>query len=205
VATSGHDLALLAGLLDGSVVIDGLSVDTDLRWALLLRLVSRGTGADEAGFGVFGGFGSKDIDAELARDATDAGERNAATCRAAIPTAEAKRETWELLTAGEQTIAAFRATLGGFTDADQPELMKPYLAKYFEVIGTVWRDWSSAMAQDFVSDVYTVGAISAETVAATDAYIAAEQPPAALRRLLVEGRDDLLRALRCQARDRQAA
>jgi aminopeptidase N len=205
VATSGHDLALLAGLLDGSVVIDGLSVDTDLRWALLLRLVSRGTAAAEPGFAVFGVFGSKEIDAELARDATDAGERNAATCRAAIPSAEAKRETWELLTRGEQTIAAFRATLGGFTDADHPELMEPYLAKYFEVIGGVWRDWSSAMAQDFVSDVYTVGTISAETVEATDAYITAEQPPAALRRLLVEGRDDVLRALRCQARDRQAA
>jgi len=60
------------------------------------------------------------------------------------------------------------------------------------------------MAQDFVSDVYTVGAISPETVEATDAYIAGEQPPAALRRLLIEGRDDVLRALRCQARDRQA-
>ena len=202
VATSGHDLALLAGLLDGSVVIDGLSVDTDLRWALLLRLVSRGAEAQEAGFGVFGG---KEIDAELTRDATDAGERNAATCRAAIPSAEAKRQTWELLTGGEQTIAAFRATLGGFIDADHPELMEPYLAKYFEVIGAVWRDWSSAMAQDFVGDVYTVGAISAETVEATDAYIAAGQPPAALQRLLVEGRDDVLRALRCQARDRQAA
>ena len=202
VATSGHDLALLAGLLDGSVVIDGLSVDTDLRWALLLRLVSRGAKAQEAGFGVFGG---KEIDAELARDATDAGERNAATCRAAIPSAEAKWQTWDLLTGGEQTIAAFRATLGGFIDADHPELMEPYLAKYFEVIGAVWRDWSSAMAQDFVGDVYTVGAISAATVEATDAYIDAEQPPAALRRLLVEGRDDVLRALRCQARDRQAA
>jgi aminopeptidase N len=202
VATSGPDLALLAGLLDGSVVIEGLSVDTDLRWALLLRLVSRGAAVAEAGFGVFGG---KEIDAELARDATDAGERNAATCRAAIPSAEVKGQTWELLTGGEQTIAAFRATLGGFIDADHPELMEPYLAKYFEVIGAVWSDWSSAMAQDFVGDVYTVGAISAETVEATDAYIAAEDPPAALRRLLVEGRDDVLRALRCQARDRQAA
>jgi aminopeptidase N len=200
VATSRHDLALLAGLLDGSVVIDGLSVDTDLRWALLGRLISRGTGADEGRFGV---FGSKEIDAELTRDATDAGERHAAACRAAIPTTEAKRQTWELLTAGEQTIAMFRATLGGFTDPDQPELMEPYLAKYFEVIGAVWGDWSSAMAQDFVSAVYTVGAISPETVEATDAYIAAEQPPAALRRLLIEGRDDVLRALRCQARDRQ--
>ena len=34
-ATSGDDLALLAGLLDGSVVLDGVTVDTELRWALL--------------------------------------------------------------------------------------------------------------------------------------------------------------------------
>jgi aminopeptidase N len=50
-----------------------------------------------------------------------------------------------------------------------------------------------------------VGAISEETVRMTDEYIAATDPPAALRRLLLEGRDDVLRALRCQARDRQAA
>jgi aminopeptidase N len=39
----------------------------------------------------------------------------------------------------------------------------------------------------------------------TDAYLADVDPPAALRRLLLEGRDDVLRALRCQARDRQAS
>jgi aminopeptidase N len=194
VATSDEDLALLAGLLDGSVVIDGLSIDTDLRWSLLGRLVSCGAL----------GFGPDAIDAELERDATDAGERHAAACYAAIPTADAKRQAWETMAAGEQTIATFRATLGGFADPDQPELMEPYRADYFDVVGTVWRDWSSAMAQDFVSGAYTVAAVSAETVEATDAYIAAEQPPAALRRLLLEGRDDVLRALRCQARDRQA-
>ena len=42
VATDGDDLALLAALLDGSVTLDGLTVDTELRWALLRRLVSRG-------------------------------------------------------------------------------------------------------------------------------------------------------------------
>ncbi|MGH3191331.1 MAG: aminopeptidase N, partial [Streptosporangiaceae bacterium] len=41
-ARSVEDLALLAGLLDGSVVLDGLAVDTDLRWTLLWRLVNRG-------------------------------------------------------------------------------------------------------------------------------------------------------------------
>jgi aminopeptidase N len=202
VATSADDLVLLAGLLDGSVRLDGLSVDTDLRWALLARLVSRGA---PKGSGRPGTYGTAEIDAELARDATDAGERHAATCRAAIPTAEAKREAWRLLTGGELTIAMFRAVLAGFADPDRPELVEPYREEYFAVVGDVWRRWSSAMAQDFVAGVYAVCAVSRETVEATDAYIADAQPPAALRRLLIEGRDDVLRALRCRARDRQAS
>ncbi len=192
VAVTADDSALLAGLLDGSVVLDGLTVDTDLRWSLLWRLVSRGVA------------GQDEIDAELARDATDAGERHAAACRAAIPTAEAKQEAWNTLTGGELTIAMFRAALSGFVDPDQPALVEPYRERYFEVVGDVWRNWSSAMAQDFVSGAYAGCAISLETVEMTDAYIRAEDPPAALRRLLIEGRDDVLRALRCQDRDRQA-
>jgi aminopeptidase N len=192
VAVTADDSALLAGLLDGSVVLDGLTVDTDLRWSLLWRLVSRGVA------------GQDEIDAELARDATDAGERHAAACRAAIPTAEAKQEAWITLTGGELTIAMFRAALSGFVDPDQPALVEPYRERYFEVVGDVWRNWSSAMAQDFVSGAYAGCAISLETVEMTDAYIRAEDPPAALRRLLIEGRDDVLRALRCQDRDRQA-
>jgi len=166
---------------------------------LLARLVSRGGGPDDST-----AFGIDQIDAELARDVTDAGERHAATCYAAIPTAEAKREAWRALTRGDLTIAMFRATLAGFADPDQPELVEPYRADYFGVVGDAWRDWSSAIAQDFVSGVYTSFALSAETVEATDAYLAAEDPPAPLRRLLLEGRDDVLRALRCQAKDRQA-
>jgi aminopeptidase N len=200
VATSADDLALLAALLDGSVRLDGLSVDTDLRWALLARLVSRGAPSPSGS----GSFGPTEIDTELARDATDAGERHAATCRAAIPTAEAKRETWRTLISGELTIAMFRAALAGFVDLDHPELIEPYRDGYFAVVGDVWRDWSSAMAQDFVSGAYLLCAISEETVQATDDYIARDEPPAALRRLLSEGRDDVLRALRCQARDKQA-
>jgi len=201
VATSAEDLTLLAALLDGSERLDGLTVDTDLRWALLARLVSRGAPSPSGS----GSFGPAEIDAELARDATDAGERHAATCRAAIPTAEAKRETWSTLTSGELTIAMFRAALAGFVDLDHPELIEQYRDDYFAVVGDIWGDWSSAMAQDFVSGAYMVCALSPETVAATDEYLARAQPPAALRRLLVEGRDDALRALRCQERDRHAS
>ncbi|HEU5388070.1 MAG TPA: aminopeptidase N [Streptosporangiaceae bacterium] len=195
VATSAEDLALLAGLLDGSAALDGLAVDTDLRWALLSRLVSRG--AD--------GFGAERIAAELDRDATDAGQRNAEACRAAIPTAEAKREAWDTMVSGEQALATFRATLNGFVDLDQAALIEPYREQYFAVVGDVWRDWSTAMAQDFAGGIYAAAAISAETVRATDDYIAAADPPDTLRRVLTEGRDDVLRALRCRARDAQAA
>jgi aminopeptidase N len=184
VASSPEDLALLSGLLDGSAVIEGLAVDTDLRWILLRRLVSQGVAGDAA------------IDAEFAADSTDAGERHAATCRAAIPTAEAKRDTWEELTSGKLTIAMFRAVLLGFADPDGEELLRQYAPSYFEVISSVWRDWSSAMAQDFVSGAYAVCPVSQETVAETDDYIAASAPPAALHRLLIEGRDEVLRSLR---------
>jgi aminopeptidase N len=193
VATSTADLELLSGLLSGSVIVDGLAVDTDLRWTLLRRLVGQGAA------------GEAEIDAELALDATDAGERHAATCRAAVPAADVKRETWETLTDGKLTIAMFRATMVGFIDPDQQALTGPYLPAYFAAIGDVWREWSSAMAQDFVTLGYQMGAVDGETVAATDAYLAAVEPPAALRRLLVEGRDDVLRALRCQARDHAEA
>ena len=193
VASSPADLELLSGLLSSATRVDGLTVDTDLRWALLRRLVSRGV------------YGEAEIDAELARDATDAGERQAATCRAAIPSVAGKRETWETLVGGKLTIAMFRATLVGFIDLDQPELVEPYRREFFGVVGEVWRDWSSAMAQDFVSGGYQLCAVDGATVEATDAYLAAGEHPAALRRLLVEGRDEVLRSLRCQERDRAAS
>jgi aminopeptidase N len=193
-ATSAADLSFLSGLLDGTTVLDGLAVDTDLRWTLLRRLVSRGALAEEA------------IDAELSADATDAGERQAAACRAAVPSAKGKRETWETLTEGKLTIAMFRATLAGFADPDQSALVELYRPEYFAAVGDVWREWSSAMAQDFVEGGYSICAVDEATVAATDAYLASvPEPPAALRRLLNEGRDEVLRALRNQACDREAA
>ncbi len=192
VAAEPGDLALLRGLLDGSTTLDGLAVDTELRWRLLHRLVSRGAA------------GPIEIAAELARDATDAGERRAATCRAAIPDATAKQAAWDAITSGTLPNAVFRATLAGFVDPDQPELLQPYARRYFDVIGDIWRDWSSDMAQWFVNNAYPLFVVSPETARMTDEYIAQANPPAPLHRLLTECRDSVQRALRCQECDRQA-
>jgi aminopeptidase N len=191
MAVSPGDLELLAGLLDGSAVLDGLVVDTELRWTLLHRLVSRGA------------LGLAAIEAEQQRDHTDAGARHAASCRAAIPDAAAKQRAWEQITSGTLPNADFRATLAGFTDPDRPDLLAPFQDRYFEVVPGIWRDWGTDMAQWFVTYAYPT-ADSPELIAATDDLIARANPPAALRRLLSEGRDGVRRALRCQERDRQA-
>jgi aminopeptidase N len=95
----------------------------------------------------------------------------------------------------------FRATLNGFADPDQGALTAPFRDPFFSVLIDVWANWSSDMAKRFVSIGYTICPIDQETIRITDAYIARNQPPAALRRLLVEGRDDVARALRCRERD----
>ena len=61
------------------------------------------------------------------------------------------------------------------------------------------------MAQYFAQYAYPSWDIREEAIAATDAYIERTDPPAALRRLLTEGRDDVARARRCRHRDAQSA
>ena len=192
MATSPADMALLAGLLDGTTSIDGLVIDTELRWRLLHRLVSRAAA------------GYPEIAAELDRDATDAGARRAATCRASVPDPEAKEEAWELIVSGTLPNATFRAMLVGFADDDQPALLAPYHARYFEVVPRIWRDWAPDMARRFVSYAYPMTDSPAVISATSDLIDSSDLPPG-LVRLLIEGRDGLRRALRCQELDRRAA
>ncbi len=193
VASSADDLDLLAGLLAGSVAFDGLAVDTELRWRLLRRLVACGA-ADEAA-----------IDAELARDHTDAGGRHALTCRAAIPTAQAKAAAWAQITSGKLTTATFRATLMGFTGNDHDELLVPYGPRYFEAVTGIWGDWTFDMAQQFAKRAYPAWIVTTEAISAADEVITRPGLPGPLQRLLSEGRDEVARALRCRQRDRQSA
>jgi aminopeptidase N len=189
VATSPEDLSLLSGLLDGSITVEGLNVDTDLRWLMLRRLVGRGVANIDA------------IDAEHDRDRTDAGARHALSCEAALASQEAKETAWNLITSGELPNASFRAALSGFYAADQEGLLAPYARKFFDVIGGVWRDWPGDMAQYFAVYGYPATVVSQQAIDMAADYLATASPPSALRRLITEGRDDVIRALRCRERD----
>ncbi|GAB2613659.1 aminopeptidase N [Streptomyces capparidis] len=192
-ARTDAQLDLLAGLLDGSETVEGLVVDDELRWALLGRLAATGRA------------GEAEIEAELNRDRTSAGERHAMSCRAARPTPEAKAEVWAQVVEGDGLPNAMQeAAIAGFVQTDQRELLAPYTAKYFQAVQGVWDSRSHEMAQQIVVGLYPAVHVSQETLDATDEWLAAVRPAPALRRLVVESKDGVARALRAQAADRAA-
>ena len=190
------ELNLLGGLLEGTEQIEGLAVDTDLRWTLLERLAAMGRASDGT------------IDAELAKDPTAAGKRQALGCRAAFPTAEAKERAWASMVEDDKlTNEELLAVIGGFSQNEQRELLKPFVPKYFAAVTRLWAERSPHMAQMLISGLYPLRTIEQSVVDAVDAVLAETDEnivPPALRRVLLEERDGTERLLRGQAVDAAA-
>jgi aminopeptidase N len=196
LATSDEHLDFVEGLLSGTTGLEGLSVDAELRWHLLYRLAVVGRAALEA------------IDAELANDPTAAGERHAAACKAARPLPEAKAKAWhDLVETDELPNAHITAVINGFAQPEQADLLSPYLDKYFAALAPIWAERTTEIAQSLVVGLYPSQLVSAAVVERTDSYLAEHEHDVApaLRRLLLEGRDGVLRAQRARARDAAAS
>ncbi|MFR0352622.1 aminopeptidase N [Streptomyces sediminimaris] len=189
VASAPDDLDLLRGLLEGTDKIDGLEVDQELRWTFLEPLAAHGA-ADESV-----------LAAELARDDTASGKRHQIRCLAARPSQAVKAQAWaQVVESDSLSNALVEATIAGFTQSSQRELLAPYAPKYFEVIERVWTQRSIQIGMDVVRGLFPALQDAPATLGATDAWLAAHEGAApALRRLVLEARDDLARALRAQA------
>jgi aminopeptidase N len=188
-ATTTEHLAVVEGLLDGVIAWDGLTVDTDLRWFLLMQLVSAGTRGDEA------------IDAELANDDTATGRRQAVMARASVPTEQAKQWAWqEIFTNTELPNAMLEATIAGFLDREHCDLTDPYIDRYFEVLPEIWANRTMEIASSITMGLFPMFSVDDATVQRADSFLATGPSPA-LARLVSEGRDGLLRAQRARSRD----
>lgn len=174
---------VLRGWLAGTATLEGLVVDTDLRWRLLHALVAHGM-ADDA-----------DIDAELTRDDTAAGRRHAERARALRPTAEAKAEAWQRAVYDDELPNAVNeAIIAGFSHPAQKHLLGEYVQKYFDMLDEMWSRRSSDRGQPAVVGLYPSWEVTRQGVAAADAWLSGSHA-AALRRLVLEGRAGILRAL----------
>ncbi|MGA3489528.1 aminopeptidase N [Micromonosporaceae bacterium DT55] len=193
-ARAPEDLVALRGWYNGTEVTAGLTIDTELRWQVLAALVANGVA------------GAAEIEAELAKDRTVSGEREAAYARALIPTAEGKAAVWAELT-GEQSLPNWRhrALLQGFHHPAQVELTAPYRERYFAVVDKIWASRDSEPAQEFTQLAYPAYQVETETVRLTDEWLAAPGRPGPLRRLVAEGRDGVVRAITARERDNRSA
>ncbi|MGH9041062.1 MAG: M1 family aminopeptidase, partial [Acidimicrobiia bacterium] len=186
---SEDHLALLTGLLSGAGPVEGLEVDTELRWTLVRSLA------------VAGAAGHDVITAEEERDPTDAGHRYAAAARAARPDEEAKAAAWDQLVGGDLPLATMRAVMGGFRQPDQEQILSAWVEPYFAALGPVWDRRGSDVGMSFTDLLYPVSDGAAQL---TEAYLAANDPPPPVRRLLLEGRDQAQRVARARACDSAA-
>ncbi|MFC9959866.1 aminopeptidase N [Streptomyces nigra] len=193
--TDERGLELLSGLLDGKATVEGLVVDQELRWAFLEPLAAHGV------------VGESELADELARDDTASGKRHQVRCLAARPSEAVKAQAWaQVVESDALSNALVEATIGGFAQASQRELLAPYTEKYFAAIDRVWRERSIQIGMDVVRGLFPALQQSRATLDATDAWLAAHEDAApALRRLVLESRDDLARALRAQECDATAS
>ncbi|TWS21022.1 aminopeptidase N, partial [Tsukamurella conjunctivitidis] len=181
----------------GSDTLEGLDVDVDLRWDLLIALVRCGV-ADEG-----------DILVQEATDQTMTGQQNAAAARAAKADAAVKSAVWESILRDQSIANDTRwAMVSGFWAQVRtaPELYVPFVADYFASLDQVWADNTFHTAEDLVTLMFPQGLAGyvegVDLVAQGNAWIDAHpEASAALVRILRERISVVERVLAAQGAD----
>lgn len=178
---------------DGEVVFDGLEIDTDLSWQLLVALAAGGV------------VTASDIDEALAADNTAKGGEFAAQAKAALPTVEAKAAAWSsLVDNDDQPNTIVRSAALGFVHPAGRDLLDGFVARYFDALLPIWNSRTYQIAQYLIVGLYPSPLADVALRDATRAWLAANtDAPPALRRLVAENLAGVERALAVQDRDAQ--
>ena len=191
-AHSAQALDDLDGLLSGELVIDGLTVDTDLRWAFLAALAREGRADADR------------IDAEERDDHTISGQERAAAARAARPTAEAKAEAWEIaMVRDDVPNETQRSVVMAFMQPRQEEVLRPYVEKYLEAAETMWERKGTQRASTALEFMFPRPLASGELLDRVNAWLRESHANPAAKRYVREGAADVERFLAGQELDAQ--
>ena len=187
---SDEGLDHIQGLYDGTTLLEGLVVDTDLRWVLLKSLAYAGRA------------GQEEIQAELDRDNTIAGQENAAGALTVIPSPEAKEDAWrDAVMRDDVANETQRSIARSFQVAGQDELLAPYVERYLEVASTIWEQKGVQRAGTVLVALFPRALATRETLEKVDRWLETTEANPAAKRYVQEGRADIERALAAQQRD----
>jgi len=177
----------LRGWLTGDGVPDGLSIDAELRWAVLQRLAA------------LGALDADEIAAEAAADGTSQGAVHAAKCLALRPHLNAKQEAWQALMHDDQRPNyELYAIAGGFWHPLQEDVTVLFVERYFHEIVELSKIRSGWVLTRLAEYLYPWTAISPITIEFTDAVLARTDLDAGVRRSVLDASDDVRRALRAR-------
>ena len=186
-AVTSEHITAVRGLLNGSA--PGFIIDADQRWFFIIALSERGA------------IDITELDAERARDNTTSGNCFYETAVAAAPTQEAKDYAWNKIINEDIQTSVRSALVAGFQRPIQRELLAEYVDQYFDSIIAVWESKSYEGGAKIVSGLYPTWVVAQSTIDKTANWLdtTGKDSPTVLRKLVVEARDGLVRALKVQA------
>ena len=141
-ASNAEQFEAIKALYDGSATLEGLELDVDLQWSLLIALVRGGVAGDA------------EIDAREQEDDTMTGRQNAAAARAARDDAAVKEQVWEQVLGDKSIPNDTRwAMVSGFWAQARttPSLYEPYVERYFAALAQVWEENTFHTAEDLTT------------------------------------------------------
>ncbi|SFQ50584.1 aminopeptidase N [Amycolatopsis arida] len=192
------DPAFAHGLFTGTITVDGLAVDPDLRWHLVIRLATLGA-VDQVA-----------IAAQRRRDPGDLGRRKAWLAWASLPDPAVKAAAFAAAVEGvadgtELSLAVRDAILTGFWRPGQYAVLAEYAEHTW--VDAVARLWAEHRPEEelltLTTALYPACRPTAAILAAAGRLLAGDLPPAG-RHIVREGADETRRALRAQAADHRA-
>ncbi|MFY9304647.1 MAG: aminopeptidase N [Rhodoluna sp.] len=191
-ARSHSQLVAVADLLSGKSQLDGLKIDTDLRWELLTSLSVGGKVTKER------------IDVELEADNTANGQKAHAAAIAALPDPKSKQEMFnKLVDTDELSNALLNSASLAFGRVLDTSLLEPFVDQYFSKVLSIWEQKSYHMADYLLVNLYPLSLANSALVEKTEKFL--ENPELsskpALKRILIENLAGVVRAIRSQQTD----
>ncbi len=194
IASTNEHVTTIRNLLDGSMTLDALEIDTDLHWELL------------EGLALNGAIGETEINEALANDNTSNGQQAAARARATLPSATAKKAAFDSLAeSAALPNVIVRGVTVGFQHVNDPASLGGLVEPYFAALNDIWNNRSYKIAETFILGLYPAPLASRALADATQAWLAKNPDVPALRRLVSENLAGVLRAITAQAVDENTA
>ena len=193
-ARNDKQLTTIAELLSGKDQLDGLEIDTDLRWELLTALS-------------VGGKVTKDrIDVELEADNTANGQKAHAAAIAAMPNQKSKQEMFDkLVNTDEMSNALVNSASLAFGRVLDTSALEPFVDQYFSKVLSIWENKSYHMAEYLLVNLYPLAIVNKALADQTEQFLKnpelASKP--ALKRIIVENLANVQRALNAQNTDKK--